>query len=152
MVHEFKPCVGLCADSSEPGVRFGFCVSLSLCPSLACTFSLPQKEINIKKKIFFFFFKDSKCSYVLVLTHRGSTTVSSSEALLSSSCLPQNVRVSGWNLGPGLLRLSQFLPPASDVSPVPSWKELLGGKKTSLQLETSAAEIQIFTSTLLPQP
>ena len=30
---EFKPCVGLCADSSEPGACFGFYVSLSLCPS-----------------------------------------------------------------------------------------------------------------------
>ena len=41
----FKPCVGLCADSSEPGASFGLClpfcpsptlthsVSLSLCPS-----------------------------------------------------------------------------------------------------------------------
>ena len=26
----FKPRVGLCADSSEPGACFGFCVSLSL--------------------------------------------------------------------------------------------------------------------------
>ena len=26
----FEPCVGLCADSSEPGACFGFCVSLSL--------------------------------------------------------------------------------------------------------------------------
>ena len=28
----FKPRIGLCADSSEPGACFGFCVSLSLCP------------------------------------------------------------------------------------------------------------------------
>ena len=28
-----EPRVGLCADSSEPGTCFGFCVSLSLCPS-----------------------------------------------------------------------------------------------------------------------
>ena len=27
---EFEPHVGLCADSSEPGACFGFCVSLSL--------------------------------------------------------------------------------------------------------------------------
>ena len=34
-VREFEPCVGLCADSSEPGACFGFCVSLSLflCPA-----------------------------------------------------------------------------------------------------------------------
>ena len=30
VVHEFKPRVGLCADGSEPGSLFGFCVSLSL--------------------------------------------------------------------------------------------------------------------------
>ena len=32
---EFEPCVGLCADSSDPGACLGFCVSLSLCPSPA---------------------------------------------------------------------------------------------------------------------
>ena len=31
----FEPRVGLCADSSEPGACFGFCVSLSLFPSPA---------------------------------------------------------------------------------------------------------------------
>ena len=31
-VREFKPSVGLCADHSEPGTYFGFCVSLSLSP------------------------------------------------------------------------------------------------------------------------
>ena len=30
MVHEFGPRIELCADSSEPGAFFGFCVSLSL--------------------------------------------------------------------------------------------------------------------------
>ena len=29
-VRGFEPRVGLCADRSEPGARFGFCVSLSL--------------------------------------------------------------------------------------------------------------------------
>ena len=29
-----------CADSSEPGTCFGFCVSFSLCPSLVCTLTL----------------------------------------------------------------------------------------------------------------
>ena len=29
----FEPRIGLCADSWEPGACFGFCVSLSLCPS-----------------------------------------------------------------------------------------------------------------------
>ena len=39
-VREFEPRVGLCADSSEPGACFGFCVSLSLCPSPAHGLSL----------------------------------------------------------------------------------------------------------------
>ena len=53
-VHELEPRVRLCADSSEPGVCFGFCVSLSLCPSpfpLPFTSSLKSKEnINKNKK------------------------------------------------------------------------------------------------------
>ena len=40
----FEPRVGLCADSSEPGTRFGFCVSLSLCPSPTCALSLSLKN------------------------------------------------------------------------------------------------------------
>ena len=40
MVCEFKPCVGLCADSSEPGAYLGFCVFLSLCPSPTHTLSV----------------------------------------------------------------------------------------------------------------
>ena len=32
-VREFEPRIRLCADSSEPGACFRFCVSLSLCPS-----------------------------------------------------------------------------------------------------------------------
>ena len=43
---EFKPRVGLCADSSEPGACFGFCVSLSLSPSSACALSLSVSKIN----------------------------------------------------------------------------------------------------------
>ena len=39
-VREFEPRVGLCANSSEPGACFGFCVSLSLCFSRACALSL----------------------------------------------------------------------------------------------------------------
>ena len=30
MVHRFEPCLGLCADGSEPAACFGFCVSLLL--------------------------------------------------------------------------------------------------------------------------
>ena len=44
LVREFEPRVRLWADSSEPGVSFGFCVSLSL--SLPCSpfsLSLPKK-------------------------------------------------------------------------------------------------------------
>ena len=42
-VREFKPRVGLCTDSLEPGACFGFCVSL--CPSTAHVLSrsLSQK-------------------------------------------------------------------------------------------------------------
>ena len=43
-VREFEPRVGLCADSSEPGACFGFCVSLSLCPSPARALSLFPKN------------------------------------------------------------------------------------------------------------
>ena len=39
MVHEFEPCVGLCADSSEPEA-----CSLSLCPSPTPTLSLSLKN------------------------------------------------------------------------------------------------------------
>ena len=52
---EFKPRVGLWADGSEPGACFGFCVSLSLCPSpvhalsLCLCLSASQKAINMKK-------------------------------------------------------------------------------------------------------
>ena len=42
-VHRCEPRVGLCADSSEPGTRFGVCVSLSLCPSPAHALFLSQK-------------------------------------------------------------------------------------------------------------
>ena len=50
-VREFEPRVGLCADRSEPGACFGFCVSLALCPSPACTLSLSKININkIKRK------------------------------------------------------------------------------------------------------
>ena len=46
-VRESEPHVGLCADSSEPGAHFGFCVSLSLCPSpthaLSLSLSVSQK-------------------------------------------------------------------------------------------------------------
>ena len=51
-VCEFEPRVGLCADSSEPGARFGFCVSVSLCPSPAHALSLSVSKINIKKNFF----------------------------------------------------------------------------------------------------
>ena len=48
-VPEFEPRTGLCADNSEPGVCFRFCVSLPLFPYPAHTVSLFQKSINIKK-------------------------------------------------------------------------------------------------------
>ena len=45
----FEPRVGLCADSSEPGACFGFCLLLSL-PHPTCALS----KINKCKKNFFF--------------------------------------------------------------------------------------------------
>ena len=45
MVREFQPCVGLCADSSEPGACFGFCVFLFLCPSPAHALSLKMNKM-----------------------------------------------------------------------------------------------------------
>ena len=50
MVQEFKPCVGLCADSSEPGACFGFCVSLSL--HLLHSHSVSLSKINKHYKKF----------------------------------------------------------------------------------------------------
>ena len=38
-----SPRVGLCADGSEPGACFGFCVSFCLCPFPIHTLSLSQK-------------------------------------------------------------------------------------------------------------
>ena len=45
-VREFEPCVGLCADNSEPGACFGFCVSLSLSLPCSCSVSLTLSKIN----------------------------------------------------------------------------------------------------------
>ena len=53
-VCEFEPHMRLCADSLEPGGCFGFCVSLSLCPSPAYAHSGSRslsKISNIKKKM-----------------------------------------------------------------------------------------------------
>ena len=44
VVHQLEPCMGLCADSSEPGACFRFCVSLSLCPSPAHALYLSLKN------------------------------------------------------------------------------------------------------------
>ena len=43
-VGEFEPHVGLCADSSEPGACFGFCIFLSLCPSSTHSLSLSLSQ------------------------------------------------------------------------------------------------------------
>ena len=44
----FRPRIGLCADSSEPGACFGFCVSFSL--PLPCSCSVSVSKINKLKK------------------------------------------------------------------------------------------------------
>ena len=43
MVYGFQPCMGLRANSSEPGACFGFCVFFSLCPS-------PTHALCLKKQ------------------------------------------------------------------------------------------------------
>ena len=45
-VRGFEPCVGLCADGSEPGACFGICVSLSLPLPHSCSVSLSLSKIN----------------------------------------------------------------------------------------------------------
>ena len=45
-VREFEPHVGLCADSSEPGACFGFCISLSLCSSPVHALALSLSKTN----------------------------------------------------------------------------------------------------------
>ena len=45
-VCEFQPCIGFCADSSEPGACFWFCVSPSLYPSPPHALSLHLSIIN----------------------------------------------------------------------------------------------------------
>ena len=49
-VREFEPRVRLCADSSEPGPCFRFCVSLSLTLPCSCSVTLKNKQTKIKKK------------------------------------------------------------------------------------------------------
>ena len=44
MARGFEPCLGLCADSSEPGAYFRFCVSLALCPSHSVSVSVSLKN------------------------------------------------------------------------------------------------------------
>ena len=46
-----SPILGSVLDSSESGACFGFCVSLSLCPSLAHALSLSPSKINKHWKI-----------------------------------------------------------------------------------------------------
>ena len=49
-VHGLEPRVRLCADSSEPGAPFRFCVFLSLCPFSAYTTKVIRKQ-HISKVI-----------------------------------------------------------------------------------------------------
>ena len=54
-VHEFKPRMGFCADGSEPGAWFRFCVSLSLpfprLHSVSRSVSKINKSIKKKKEV-----------------------------------------------------------------------------------------------------
>ena len=49
-VPEFKPCVGLCADNSEPIACFGFCGSLSAPTLLVFSLSLSVNNKQTVKK------------------------------------------------------------------------------------------------------
>ena len=49
-IRGFRPRVGLCADSPEPGACFGFWASSLCCPSLAHALSLSVSQINVKEK------------------------------------------------------------------------------------------------------
>ena len=56
-VRGFEPRVRLCADGSEPGACFGFCVSLSLCPSpcshsISLSLSQNKQTLIVKDKMF----------------------------------------------------------------------------------------------------
>ena len=61
IVREFEPQDVVCADNSEPGVCFRFCVSLSLhlsrSHSVSLTLSKKEKKIKIKIKFICFFTK-----------------------------------------------------------------------------------------------
>ena len=46
MAREFEPHVRLCADSSESGMCFGFCVSLSLPLPCSSSVSFSLSKIN----------------------------------------------------------------------------------------------------------
>ena len=75
-IHEFKPCIGLCADSSEPGAHFGFCVSLSLWLSPTHTLSLSKINKTLKKL---------KKKKVQILTQQISARAWGSAFLISAS-------------------------------------------------------------------
>ena len=52
---EFEPFIGLCADESEPGACFRFCVSLPLCPSPTHALSLSFKNVYMLKRNYVMF-------------------------------------------------------------------------------------------------
>ena len=61
-----QPGLGFCADSSQPGVCLGFCVSLSLpLPAHALSLSLYLSVSKIKYTLKTFFFKEKKLVTVL---------------------------------------------------------------------------------------
>ena len=97
-VREFEPGVGLCADSSEPGACFEFCVCVCVCVCLSLSLpfhphALSLSKINIKKEKFHFMKK-----FVLRNIH-GPTTVEIAKGtgqclcLMSRGELPQEVVV-----------------------------------------------------------
>ena len=87
-VRGFKPCVGNCADSSEPGACFGFCVffSLPLPCLLSVSLSLKNNKTLKKKKSY----SDSRAVKGTISQQRFLT-----ESTLSceAACFPSPVRL-----------------------------------------------------------
>ena len=91
-IHEFKPPIRLCADSSEPRACFRFSVSLFLHPSPSRTLSL--SKINIKK----IFFKDGENVFtvtVYVESRKESDEIITVENLEAQRKIKNKIKLEG---------------------------------------------------------
>ena len=112
------PCP-LCADSSEPGACFGFCVSLSLCPSpiRALSLSAFQKWIKWKSPVVKITLKNSlRGAWVAQSVERPTSARVMISRFVSSSPVSGS-GLMAWSLLPILcLPLSLPLPHSCSVS------------------------------------